>query len=419
MLGWFGTRRRLAKLQQKHAELGSWFESAMMMIDAAPVALLWCDTEREFEVTFANKATKPILASIARHLPCAPDDVSGRKVFDVFEKIRSELQGRLPHPDKLPWHSQLTFGEEVLDLGFVAIFDKKGVYCGCMAALVPLTERMRTVGRFESDVKTSVDSLLAALDTTQRRLQEMTGAAKAAQSKSALVAAAAESATSSVQSAASSTEQLARTTQQIGQQMARCGEMAGGAVTRTGTTSEKAVALSEASRRIGEVVTVIANIAGQTNLLALNATIEAARAGEAGKGFAVVASEVKALAQQTAKATDDVATEIGHIQRAVDDVVGAIRSVAETIGSMNEIFSAVTGGVREQEMAAAEITKSVQHASSGTREVSANITSVTETSNEVRSAAEAVLTAMTELSTVSRGLGEKTEAFLEHVRAVS
>jgi len=418
MRGLFPARRRLAKLEKKHAELASWFESAMMMIDAAPVALLWCDTEREFEITFANKATKPILASIEKGLPCAPDEVSGRKVFDVFEKIRPELRERLPHPDKLPWHSQLTFGEEVLDLGFVAIFDKKGVYCGCMAALVPLTERMRTAGRFETSVKTSVDRLLAALDTTQRRLQDMTGAAQAAQSKSIVVAAAAEKATSNVQSAASSTEQLARITQQIGQQMARCGEMAGGAVTRTGTTSEKATALSEASRRIGEVVTVIANIAGQTNLLALNATIEAARAGAAGKGFAVVASEVKALAQQTAKATDDVAAEINQVQRAVDDVVAAIRSVAETIGSMNEIFSAVTGGVRDQEAAAAEIARSVQQASSGTREVSSNITNVTDTSNEVRSAAEAVLAAMTELSAISRGLGEKAEAFLQHVRAV-
>ena len=106
------------------------------------------------------------------------------------------------------------------------------------------------------------------------------------------------------------------------------------------------------------------------------------------------------------------------MQRAVDDVVAAIRSVAETIGSMNEIFSAVTGGVRDQEAAAAEIARSVQQASSGTREVSSNITNVTDTSNEVRSAAEAVLAAMTELSAISRGLGEKAEAFLQHVRAV-
>ncbi len=417
MRGLFSARRRLAKLERKHAELGSWFESAMMMIDAAPVALLWCDTEREFEITFANRATKPILASIAKYLPCPPDQVSGRKVFDVFEKIRSDLKERLAHPDKLPWHSQLTFGEEVLDLGFVAIFDKKGLYCGCMAALVPLTERMRTAGRFETDVKTSVDRLLGALDMTQRRLQEMSGAAKEAQSKSVLVAGAAEKAASNVQSAASSTEQLTRITQQIGDQMARCGELAGGAVTRTGMTSEKAATLSEASRRIGEVVTVIASIAGQTNLLALNATIEAARAGAAGKGFAVVASEVKALAQQTAKATDDVASEINQIQRAVDDVVAAIRAVAETIGSMNEIFSSVTGGVRDQEAAAAEITRSVQQASSGTREVSSNITGVTDTSDQVGAAAEAVMAAMAELSATSRGLGEKTEAFLQHVRA--
>src|SRR5579863_4274269 len=141
MRGLFAARRRLAKLEKKHAEIVSWFESAMMMIDAAPVALLWCDTEKEFEITFANKATKPVLASIAKDLPCAPDEVSGRKVFDLFAKIQPEMQERLPHPEKLPWHSRLTFGDEVIDLGFIAIFDRKGLYCGCMAALVPLTER--------------------------------------------------------------------------------------------------------------------------------------------------------------------------------------------------------------------------------------------------------------------------------------
>ena len=417
MLGFFTAPRRLAKLEKKNAELMSWFQSAMMMIEAAPVALLWCDTERDFEITFVNKAAKPLLTSIAKELPCAPDAVSGQKVFDLFPKIRDELKQRLPHPDKLPWHSIQSMADEVVDFGFIPIYDQKGLYCGCMAALVPLTERMRMAARFETNVKGSVDRLLAAFEDMQRRLQAMTGAAEKAEAQSVVVAAAAEEATTNAQTAASSTEQLARVTQHIGQQMTRCGEMAEGAASRAGTTTEKAATLSEASRRIGEVVTVIANIAAQTNLLALNATIEAARAGAAGKGFAVVASEVKALSQQTAKATDDVALEVSNVQRAVDDVVTAIRSVAETIGSMSEIFSSVAGGVHEQEAAALEITRSVQHASAGAREVSSNIAGVKDMSVDVRAAAQQVLGAMTELSGLSRGLGANADAFLQQVRS--
>jgi methyl-accepting chemotaxis protein len=417
MRGWFGARRRLAKLEKKYAELMTWFQSAMVMIDAAPGALMWCDTEKNFEITYLNKAAKPILASIAKHLPCAADEVVGRKIYDVFEKIRPELQQRLPHPDQQPWHCRLVFGDVFVDLGFTAIFDQKGLYCGSMASLVPVTDRMRMADNFETNVKALVDRLLSALNDTQSRLQKMTGAAETAQSRSSLVAVAAEKATANVAAANSSTEQLARVTHEIGQQMARCGEMAHGAVTLTGATSEKAATLSEASRRIGEVATVIANIAAQTNLLALNATIEAARAGAAGKGFAVVASEVKALAQQTAKATDDVGLEISHIQRAVDDVVGAIKSVSETIASMNEIFAAVTGGVREQGTAAGEIARNVRQASTGAQEVSSNITSVRDTSNDVRSAAESVLSAVAELSAVGHGLDESTAEFLKLVRA--
>ncbi len=416
MLNIFGARRRLAKLEKKNAELMSWFQSAMMMIDATPVALLWCDTAKDFEVTYVNKAVKPLLATVARDLPCAPDKACGRTIAELFPAIAAELKQRLPKPDSLPWQCRLNLADEVIDLAFRAIFDEKGLYCGCMATMVPVTERVRMAERFETDVKQSVDRLVGALSGMQDRIGKMTDAADIAVHKTATVATAAAAATGNVKTAATSTSELAQITRDIGQQMARCSDMAGGAASRSAATSEKAAALSEASHRIGEVVTVIANIAAQTNLLALNATIEAARAGEAGKGFAVVASEVKALAQQTAKATEDVSAEVDGVQRAVNDVVGAIRSVAETIGSMNEIFKTVTGAVAQQQGAAVEIARAVKEASAGTEEVSATSTDVQTTAADVKAVAGGLQTAMADLAAVSRGLGDKTQEFLAQVR---
>jgi methyl-accepting chemotaxis protein len=175
--------------------------------------------------------------------------------------------------------------------------------------------------------------------------------------------------------------------------------------------------LDRSAQRIGEVVQLIETIAGQTNLLALNATIEAARAGDAGKGFAVVASEVKSLASQTAKATEDIRTQIGEIQGATGQTVEAIRSIGTTIRQMSEIATTIASAVEEQGAATREIASNVHQAAQGTADIATNIEGVSRTASDTGTAASQVLGAAGELSKQSETLRRDVDEFLATVRA--
>jgi methyl-accepting chemotaxis protein len=182
-------------------------------------------------------------------------------------------------------------------------------------------------------------------------------------------------------------------------------------------TNDRVGELSKAAGRIGAVVELINTIAGQTNLLALNATIEAARAGDAGRGFAVVASEVKALAEQTAKATGEISQQIASIQTATDDSVSAIREIGTTIGKMSEIASTIASAVEEQGAATQEISRNVQQAAQGTMQVSSNIIDVQRGASETGGASSQVLSAAQSLSSDSSRLKTEVSRFLNSVRA--
>ena len=193
--------------------------------------------------------------------------------------------------------------------------------------------------------------------------------------------------------------------------------MASEAVGQARTTNDRVSELSKAASRIGDVVELINTIAGQTNLLALNATIEAARAGEAGRGFAVVASEVKALAEQTAKATGEIGQQITGIQAATQDSVNAIKEISGTIERLSEISSTIAAAVEEQGAATQEISRNVQQAAQGTQQVYANITDVQRDASETGSASSQVLSAAQSLSGDSNRLKLEVGKFLDSVRA--
>src|SRR5438552_314775 len=237
-------------------------------------------------------------------------------------------------------------------------------------------EMQKLADNFESAVGEIIETVSSASTDLEASAGTLTKTAERSQQVTTAVAAASEEASTNVQSVASATEELTSSVNEISRQVQESARMANEAVGQARSTTERVSELSKAATRIGDVVELINTIAGQTNLLALNATIEAARAGEAGRGFAVVASEVKALAEQTAKATGEIGQQITGIQAATQDSVNAIKEISVTIEKLSEISSTIASAVEEQGAATQEISRNVQQAAQGTQQVSSNITDV-------------------------------------------
>jgi methyl-accepting chemotaxis protein len=273
------------------------------------------------------------------------------------------------------------------------------------------------VTKFDKVISEIVGSVSSAATELQATAQSLSATAEETSQQSNAVAAASEQMTQNVQTVASATEELSSSIREIGNQVTESTRIVGAAVTQAEDTNSKVKTLAEAAQKIGEVVTLINEIAGQTNLLALNATIEAARAGEMGKGFAVVASEVKNLATQTAKATDEISGQIRAIQDATASSAEAINDITQTIGRVSEISTAIASAVEEQGAATQEISRNVQEASTGTAEVANNISGVTQASQQTSAGSTQVLSAASELARNGEKLRKEVEQFLATVRA--
>jgi len=278
-------------------------------------------------------------------------------------------------------------------------------------------DMLQLADTFETAVGEIVETVSSASTELEASAGTLTAAAGRSQELTTVVAAASEEASTNVQSVASATEEMSSSVREISRQVQESAAIASEAVTQAHQTNDRVVHLAQAAARIGDVVELINTIAGQTNLLALNATIEAARAGDAGRGFAVVASEVKALAEQTAKATGEISLQIDNIQNATQDSVAAIKEISATIGRMSEISSMIAAAIEEQGAATQEISRNVQQAAQGTMEVSSNILDVQRGTSETGSASSQVLSAAQGLSRDSNRLKLEVANFLNGVRA--
>lgn len=285
------------------------------------------------------------------------------------------------------------------------------------AAAKRTTETFALAQSFEQAVGHVVDQVAVAASDMRKLAEQMVKAVDDTTKRTANVASSSEQADTNVRTVAAAAEELAASISEISRQVQSSTKIAGEAVDQSEKTNREVESLADAAKRIGEIVNLIQDIASKTNLLALNATIEAARAGEAGKGFAVVASEVKTLANQTAKATDEISGQIGTIQTRVDGAVQAIRKIGATIGHVNEIATSIASAVEQQGSATQEIARNVQQASSGTRNVTQTISGVTEVAQRTGSAASSVLSAADQLSAQAAMLRQEVSSFIEHLKA--
>ncbi|WP_417772537.1 methyl-accepting chemotaxis protein [Stappia sp.] len=278
-------------------------------------------------------------------------------------------------------------------------------------------EMIKLADDFENAVGEIVNVVSSASTELQAAANTLTSSAEETSSQSASVASAAEQAAMNVQTVASAIEELASSASEIGRQAEQSKTVATRAVDQANRTNAQMRELRENADQIGAIISLIDEIAEKTNLLALNATIEAARAGEAGKGFAVVAQEVKGLAEQTAKATSEISTQIKSMQGSTTDAGEAIASIGKTIDDMNTISDSIFGAIGEQSGTTAEVARNVQQTAQGTQEVTDNITGVTQAAQEASSASAQVLASANELAQQSNALRTQMTRFLETVRA--
>jgi methyl-accepting chemotaxis protein len=279
------------------------------------------------------------------------------------------------------------------------------------------TSLNETATAFEATVGKLVSMLASGATELHATAGSMSSTAARTHDQASSVAAAAEQASAGVQTVAAAAEELTASISEISRRVSQSSRIAEQAVMDARRTDAVVGALAEAAGKIGRVVDLIADIAGQTNLLALNATIEAARAGEAGKGFAVVASEVKNLALQTAKATQDIGAQIGHIQGATAEAVQAIKAIGSTIEQISEIATTIGAAVEVQGTATAEIARNVQQTARSTEDVTANIGGVNTAANDTGAAAAEVLGAADALSRQAEQLTAELSSFVAGIRA--
>jgi methyl-accepting chemotaxis protein len=386
------------------------------ILNELPVSVMTADPNDDFKITFSNKKNDEVLGAVKEYFSTSLDNVIGTSISS-FHKDPSKQLKILSDPSNLPYRARVKIGPEFADLQASAIYDQAGNYSSALLIWDITTAKVQLEENFENNVLQAVGLVSSASDQLKASATSMNEQANATSERSGTVSTLSSEASSNIQTVASATEEFSSSIQEISRQVSQSTMISKKAVDRAEKTNVVINNLSTTANRIGEVVDLITEIANKTNLLALNATIEAARAGEAGKGFAVVASEVKDLANQTAKATNEIAEQISSMQESTNEAVRTNKDIDDVIAEFSEISTNIASAVEEQGATIKEIARNIFSSAEGTEKISNNIMEVTAVAQETGEASKEVLDASQVLGTQATALSAEVSKFLEAMRA--
>ncbi len=433
------------------------------MVENNPGFMMYAD--KDWKIQYVNPAAKNLLSELSQHLSISVTDLIGQPV-DIIYSVPLNERKSMTNSSNQPHQTVMQLGPETFDIMVAGIFNKEGDFLGPMLTWQVVTEKIANEKKAKEmverdqrqaqELQEKVDSMLGvvsaaakgdltkeitvkgddavgkmgeglsqffrdlrksiseiadtaqALSKSSEELtsvsQTMAGNAEETSAQANVVSAASDEISRNVQTVSTGTEQLGASIKEIAQNANEAAQVAQTAVDVAEKTNKTVAKLGESSAEIGQVIKVITSIAEQTNLLALNATIEAARAGEAGKGFAVVANEVKELANQTAKATDEISQKIEAIQSDTISSVDAIAEITMIINQINDISNTIASAVEEQTATTAEIGRNVGETAKGSAEITENISGVARAAKETSSGVDQTQQAATELSRMAGNL---------------
>jgi methyl-accepting chemotaxis protein len=381
-------------------------ERLKRMVDKMPINIMMCDPDT-FEINFMNETSLNTLRSIENLLPVKADKVLG-SCIDIFHKSPAHQRGLLANPKNLPHRAKIKLGTEWLDLNVAAIVDNQGNYLGPMVSWSVVTQQVRVADQVQQ-----IANAVAAASTELSQNSDVMGKTIAtANEQSAHASAGAGQTLANVQSVAAAAEEMNTSVREISSNMTKS-RVAVEQVAEKALSADKATqSLDLAAQSMGNIVELIQTIAGQINLLALNATIESARAGDAGKGFAVVASEVKNLANQTTKATEEIAKEIGNMQIVSKDVVAALAAIRTSVEAVKEYVTGVASAIEEQTAVTKEISSNMQTAATGVDHISGNISSIAKATQQADESTRQVQEAARMLSVQAEQLNNEMKVLV-------
>lgn len=386
------------------------------MVEDMPTGLMTVDTRNGLKVNFINKSLRKVLTGIESQLSVKADKTLGQPI-DTLHSTLGSFKGLLASASNLPHVDQVKIGDEILSLQSAPITSKKGEYVGAMLTWEVITGRAKLADSFESTVKSVVTEVATSAVQMRGNAERLNTLADETKESSVIVAAAATEAAATANQVAAAAEELTASIGEISSQVQKSSAVASQASEQAESINQSMHTLVEKSNRVGEVIQFITNIASQINLLALNATIESARAGEAGKGFAVVASEVKNLANQTAKATEEIVQQVQSMQDATHQAVDSVGQIIAIISEISASTAGVAAAVEEQSAATNEISRNISHTAAGTAEISQNILRVEQGADETGSSSREVLSSAATLNEHAKTLSAKVDEFLQMVRS--